>query len=203
VLSSIVAIDILMEPDDAMIKRAQAVNSRLLKAFPKGYSLDETHRPHLTTVQQFVRSEKLDALYETVGDVIKKANPAAWDLKAFKYYYLPTGENGLAGIVVEPTAAWIEMQGKILDAIAPFAVETATNDAFYTTPAEPDIVEGTTSRRSFLSTPGRISCRTLRLELPPRNTWTPCSPSRSTRSRSRWRAHRCTNWAITERPANS
>ena len=138
--NSIVAIDILMEPDHAMTKRAQAVNARLLGAFPTGYSLDESHRPHLTTVQQFVRSADLRELYHTVGDVITRADPASWTLKAFKYYYLPVGETGLAGIVVEPTDAWVKMQRDLLDVIAPFTVETATNDAFYTTPAEPDII---------------------------------------------------------------
>jgi hypothetical protein len=140
VLNSIVAIDILMEPDDAMIRRAQAVNARLLEVFPQGYSLDETHRPHLTTVQQFVRAAELDGLYSAVGKVVTKANPANWRLKAFKYYYLPANGTGLAGIVVEPTDAWIKMQQDILDAVAPFAVKTATSEAFYTTPAEPDIV---------------------------------------------------------------
>jgi hypothetical protein len=140
--SSIVAIDILMEPDAVMVERAQAVNARLLDVFPQGYSLDESHRPHLTTVQQFVRAEHLDEIYDTVGKIIKQANPADWQLKAFKYYYIPAKGTGLAGIVVEPTADWIKLQHDILDAILPFTAKTATNEAFFTTPEEPDIVAG-------------------------------------------------------------
>ena len=98
--NSTVAIDILMEPDAVMVQRAQAANARLRAVFPEGYSLDASHRPHLTTVQQFVRSADLDKIYDEVGSVISSANPATWKLEAFKYYYLPTGDNGLAGIVV-------------------------------------------------------------------------------------------------------
>ncbi|MGC9991046.1 MAG: hypothetical protein ABSD52_01445 [Candidatus Cybelea sp.] len=139
---SIVAIDILMEPDATMTARAQAVNARLLGVFPQGYSLDASHRPHLTTVQQFVRADNLDEIYDTVGKVITKAGPADWQLKAYKYYYLPANGTGLAGIVVEPTDAWAKMQHDILDVVAPFTVKTATNDAFFTVPGEPEIVPG-------------------------------------------------------------
>jgi hypothetical protein len=36
----VTAIDIALEPDQTMIQHAQAANSRLLKAFPKGFALD-------------------------------------------------------------------------------------------------------------------------------------------------------------------
>ena len=52
--SPVIAIDIALEPDAKMIQYAVAANNRLLKAFPKGFALDETHRPHVTILQQFV-----------------------------------------------------------------------------------------------------------------------------------------------------
>ena len=39
-----------------MIEHAKADNARLLKVFPKGFALDATHHPHLTMLQQFVRT---------------------------------------------------------------------------------------------------------------------------------------------------
>lgn len=44
----ITAIDILLEPDAAMIEHAQAANARLLKDFPKGFTLGSEHKPHVT-----------------------------------------------------------------------------------------------------------------------------------------------------------
>jgi len=53
------AIDIALEPDATMIQRTQADNARLLKGFPKGFALDATHHPHVTMLQQFVRTADL------------------------------------------------------------------------------------------------------------------------------------------------
>ncbi|WP_024516173.1 hypothetical protein [Bradyrhizobium sp. Tv2a-2] len=38
----------------SMLQHAMAANARLLKSFPKGFTLDETHHPHVTMLQQFV-----------------------------------------------------------------------------------------------------------------------------------------------------
>src|ERR1700677_4802335 len=39
---AVTAIDILLEPDTTMVRRAQADNTRLLNAYPKGFALDAT-----------------------------------------------------------------------------------------------------------------------------------------------------------------
>src|SRR5271166_1643800 len=101
--SRVTAIDILLEPDATMVQRAQADNARLLKAYPKGFALDPTHQPHLTLIQQFVRTADLDKIYSAANQVLAKDNTASWKLKAFKYYYIPVPPNGIAGIV---TALW-------------------------------------------------------------------------------------------------
>jgi len=56
----VTAIDVLLEPDSTMLEHAAANNARLLKVFPKGFALDEMHRPHITLVQRFVRTADLD-----------------------------------------------------------------------------------------------------------------------------------------------
>ena len=61
--SPVTAIDILLEPDAAMLQHSAANNARLLKVFPKGFALDATHRPHITMVQRFVRTADLDQVY--------------------------------------------------------------------------------------------------------------------------------------------
>src|SRR5260221_6746830 len=62
-----------------------------------------------------------------------------WSLKAFKCYYIPWKDIGLAGIVVEPTDDLLRLQQKLIDAVAPFTAETGTAAAFVTTPKDPDI----------------------------------------------------------------
>src|SRR5205823_8575476 len=79
----ITAIDILLEPDATMIQHATDTNDRLRKVFPKGFALDATHRPHITLVQRFVRTEDLDKVYAAVGKVFASANVTGLKLEAF------------------------------------------------------------------------------------------------------------------------
>jgi hypothetical protein len=138
--SGVTAIDILLLPDATMISHAEEVNARLRKNYPQGYSLDATHRPHVTFLQRYVNTADLEKIYAAVGKVLADEQPTKWKLKAYKYYYLPTQGNGLAGIVVEPTDELRRFQQKIIDAVAPFTVKTGTAAAYVTTPEDPGIV---------------------------------------------------------------
>lgn len=137
--SKVTAINVCLDPDEAMLQRAQAANERLRKAYPKGYALDETHRPHITCVQRFVRTADLDKLYDAIGRILAEEKPASWKLKATKHYYLPSGDRGLAGIVIEPTEDLLRLQQKVIDAVVPITVEIGDKAAFFTTKEEPDI----------------------------------------------------------------
>ena len=89
-VNPVTAIDIALEPDATMVQHAQAANARLLNDFPKGFSLDATHNPHVTLLQQFVRTADLDKVYAAAEAVLSKEKPTGWTLKAFKYYYIPS-----------------------------------------------------------------------------------------------------------------
>jgi hypothetical protein len=140
---TVTAIDILLEPDATMIKKAVAANERLLKVFPKGFALGKTHQPHISCLQRFVKTADLAKVDEAVGKVLAEEKPTAWKLKAYKYYYIPWKDIGLAGIVIEPTDDLIRYQQKLIDAVAPFTEKTGTAAAFVTTKEEPDINQPT------------------------------------------------------------
>jgi hypothetical protein len=141
--NAVTAIDILLEPDATMVKHAEAANERLLKEFPKGFALGKTHQPHISCLQRFVKTADLDMVYEAVGKVLAEEKPTAWKLKAYKYYYIPWMDIGLAGIVIEPTDDLVRYQTKLIDAVAPFTVEKGTAAAFVTTKEDPDINQPT------------------------------------------------------------
>ena len=81
----VTAIDIALEPDATMIQHAKAANVRLLKAYPKGFTLDATHQPHITMIQQFVRTADLDKVYAAADKVLANHRPTSWKLKALWY----------------------------------------------------------------------------------------------------------------------
>ena len=129
--SPVTAVDIALEPDATMIRHAQAANARLLKSFSKGFALDATHHPHVTMLQQFIRTDDLDKVFAAANTVLAKEKPRAWTLKAFKYYYIPDPPFGLAGIVVEPTEDLHRLQDALIKAVEPYTVKTGTPAAFF------------------------------------------------------------------------
>jgi 2'-5' RNA ligase len=135
----VTAIDIALEPDATMVQHAMAANARLRKSFPKGFALDETHHPHISMLQQFVRTDDLDKVFAAANAVLAKEKPTAWTLKAFKYYYIPAPPIGLAGIVVEPTEDLHRLQDELIRAVKPYTVKTGTPSAFFSDEAGRDI----------------------------------------------------------------
>lgn len=137
--ADITAIDVLLEPDAAMLKRCEADNARLLKAFPKGFALDSTHTPHITMLQCFVRTADLDKLYDAVERVLAAASVNSMELEAFKYYYAPAGATGVAGICAKPTPEILKLQADIIAAVKPFMLGTGPIDAFTASHEDPAI----------------------------------------------------------------
>jgi hypothetical protein len=126
----VTAIDILLEPDATMLGHSADNNARLLKVFPKGFALDAAHTPHITLIQRFVRTADLDKVYDAAGKVFARANVTGMKLEAFKYYYAPAGDLGVAGICAKPTPEILKLQADIITAVEPFTVETGPIDAF-------------------------------------------------------------------------
>lgn len=102
---TLIAINILLDSDPATLERAQATNARLCRDYPDGFALAANNAPHITLLQRFVRT-------------------------ATGLYELTYKNLALVGIVIEPTEDLIRLQQKIIDAIAPFAEEKGTGEAF-------------------------------------------------------------------------
>ncbi len=141
--SDVTAIDNVLEPDQTLVQHAEAANQRLLKVFPKGFALDATHHPHISCLQRYVKTKDLGKVYDAVSNVLAGEKPATWKLTAYKYYYLPWKEIGLAGIVIRPTDDLIRYQQKLVDALAPFEVKMGTAASFVTTREDPEINQPT------------------------------------------------------------
>ncbi len=136
------AIDIALKPGAAMVRRARAANARLLEAFPEFFALDATHHPHMTMLQQFVRTAELARIASAANAILAKERVTGWKLRATGYYYIPSPPLGIAGIVVEPTEDLIRLQRELLDAVAPFTERSGTPAAFVSTEDGRDIQPG-------------------------------------------------------------
>jgi len=81
----------------------------------------------------------IDKIYAAAGKVLAGIDVPGIRMEAFKYYYIPSGKLGLAGIVARPSAELRELQRALIDAVAPFTVAIGGSDAFATTPDDPVI----------------------------------------------------------------
>jgi hypothetical protein len=122
-----------------MLGHSAANNARLRKVYPEGFALDPAHQPHVTMAQRFVRTADLDKVYAAVGKVFEASKVAGMRLEAFKYYYIPMGDTGVAGIVAKPTPELLTLQVDLIAAVTPFTASTGDSSAFVTTPDDPVI----------------------------------------------------------------
>lgn len=60
--SALTAIDILLDPEDAMLTQATADNARLRENYSQGFALDATHTPHITVLQRMMYQPMLELL---------------------------------------------------------------------------------------------------------------------------------------------
>lgn len=121
-LGKIVAIDVLLHPDETILAAAQRANAELRKNYPAGFALDKLHTPHISMVQRYVGREDLPRVYAALQQVFEAHDPRTLELAGVGYFSFPMGAEGLAGIVVEPTPALRQLQREIIAAVEPFAV---------------------------------------------------------------------------------
>jgi hypothetical protein len=139
-MSELTAIDILIDPDEAAMKRAREVNARLLESvpLPKGWALDDTHQPHITTLQRYVRTDDLDELYDAVEKTVTETDLASLAYTATKITHADWGFPGIAPTVlmVEIGDQVLEFQAALLAAVAQFVESGGTAAAFVADPGE-------------------------------------------------------------------
>ena len=137
---NLIAIDVLLEPDQTMIDKAKASNARLRGDYSAGYALDATHAPHVTMLQRYVRVKDLDAVTTALTKVFATERPTELRLKAKGYEYTIWSGVAVTIFVVERTPELMRLQQKVSDTMAPFSVSGGTSAAFIDTPSNSEIV---------------------------------------------------------------
>lgn len=127
---TLVAINVLLDPDAATVAVAEGWNARLREAEPRGFALDADHSPHITLVQAFVRAAELDTLASALCQTLSAEPPPPCPSQATGLYHLSDGTRGLMGLVIAPTEALRTLQQRLLSALAPFIVAEGSSDAF-------------------------------------------------------------------------
>ncbi len=115
--NELIAIDVLLEPDQTMLDRAAEWNMKMRELTPEGFELDESHRPHITLIQRHIRKDHLDDVLAAVEKIRASFDLDGLTMTASGLYHIPSGELGLAGITIEPTVILLALQRAVVDAI--------------------------------------------------------------------------------------
>jgi phosphoserine phosphatase len=137
---ALIAIDILLQPDQTLIDRAMMVNARLRENLPEGYELDSSHAPHITLLQRFIRVEDLNAVTAALAKVLISERPTDLQLKTKGFDYVIWGGKAVTVFVVERTRELMNLHQKVIDALAPFSVRGGIAAAFIGTDINPETI---------------------------------------------------------------
>ena len=118
-MSQVRAIDVAILLPPTLQQSLTQLNATLL-APPRGFRFDETHLPHLTLVQQFVRTDHLAQATREVGAILEKAAPL--ELRTASI----SGGRTAATLRVTPTAALEQLHGRLMDHLQ--ALDVADGD---------------------------------------------------------------------------
>ena len=130
----LVAIDVLLQPDQTMLEAAQGWNARLREQTPEGFALDAAHSPHITLLQTYVAENELAAVLVAVQRSAAEIYVAELRMEAVGLYHILMGEVCLAVIVIEPTAALLDVQKAMIEALAPYRRRGGCQAAFVPDP---------------------------------------------------------------------
>lgn len=126
----LIAIDVLIEPDAALLQRARLANAVLRGDHPAGFAFDDGHLPHVTLVQRYVPSRDLDAVCEAVAAMLPGHAPEALHLQVIGLHVRTDEAVGSASWMVSPAPQLQRLADACLAAVAPFAVDGGDADAF-------------------------------------------------------------------------
>jgi hypothetical protein len=120
------------------MERARAVNARMLESLPQGWALDDTHQPHITTLQRYVRTADLAGVYEAVGKTLAQTDMTSLSYQAVKIVHADWGFPGYgpAVLLVQVSPEVLDFQARLVAAVAPFTESGGTAGAFVADPGE-------------------------------------------------------------------
>lgn len=141
----LIAIDVLIQPGPKMMSEAARWNAMMRKQNPDGFELDKQHTPHITLIQRFISTSDLPKVWAAVDKVKSKFDLSSLTMTATGLYHIPSGENGLAGIVIEPTEQLQALQKAVIEAVNVYARNGGNESAFVPdqsgTPFDPILFE--------------------------------------------------------------
>jgi len=137
--NQVIAINVLLLPDERMQVHAHDLNSQLRRNDPSGFAFDDTHVPHISLVHQYVRSSDLPRVFEAAQRVAAKHKLVGAKVTATGIEHESWNGRELSTLSVQKTDEMANAQRELLDALRPYRSEPGGADAFIRKAGEEEI----------------------------------------------------------------
>ena len=125
VAQELIAIDVALLLPEAVHARARLINEVLWKQRTDGFRFDQSHLPHITLVQQFVRRANLPALLQRIDSIVGAT--AALTLRV-----LAVGSHqSTAFFLLQRTPDLQRLHATLMDAVKPWEESEGAVESFY------------------------------------------------------------------------
>ncbi|NMM47612.1 2'-5' RNA ligase family protein [Marinigracilibium pacificum] len=138
----VIAIDILLDPDNAMLATSKVFNDQLRDNYAEGFELDASHQPHVTIIQAYVKKSALPEIEAELKTLISQSNLSEAELTANGLYYIPFDDKGLAGITVDK-GNLMEFHNQVVDLMKKYTEPNGQGTAFVPQPDGTPIMDAT------------------------------------------------------------
>lgn len=140
----LIAIDILLEPDELLRDRAVEANKRLRQNYAAGFPLDEAHTPHVTLVQRYIREAELGTVAAAVSQVVGAHEVRALEVVGYQSRPRANGDIEVAAMIVKATPQLQRLHEDVVNAVRLFTTTGGTAAAFAPNtdggPIDPNII---------------------------------------------------------------
>jgi 2'-5' RNA ligase len=135
----VIAIDVLLVPDETTQEKAVAANARLRQNYPQCYTLGPDQVPHITLAQVYVREKDLPQIEANISKLAILTQPLRCELTATGYTYAIWSGVAITTIGVERTRQLDDFQVDVVQATDSSRVDGGTATAFSTNRELPKI----------------------------------------------------------------
>ncbi|MBI4426027.1 MAG: 2'-5' RNA ligase family protein [Candidatus Kerfeldbacteria bacterium] len=122
------AIDVVLLPPEDVMAKCRELNARLWEETKQGFRFDDTHLPHITLVQQYIRSADQPAVMTAITSIANNTRPITFDITKIS---AETFEGlNIFGFELSNPANFQRLQNILLAKLEPF-VATGDENGWY------------------------------------------------------------------------
>jgi 2'-5' RNA ligase len=132
----VIAINILLLPDQTMRSHAHELNRQLRTNEPQGFAFDDTHVPHISLLHQYVREQDLPSIFAVVQRVLSQHRLNGLELTAKGLEHQSWNDKQVSSISVEKPRELDDVQSELVAALRSYRVQSGDGSAFVTSKSD-------------------------------------------------------------------